>query len=626
MTRLIAAILLLYTSAQAGLPPTSVQGQYDASAKTKFNFQVPYNQFSDLGGIKSYLDTGNRNLLLNSSFENSTATTSWTATTITPAVETSIIHDGKQALKLPYSFNTGGISQSITPTVNTLGTIYEASCWVNDTAGSQEVCGLSNGVKQNCNTVPATGTWQLVTTNFVGPANGTSVGVLIDATGTKSGNTYVDDCYVGPTRNVTSAPLATDWSTLYTFTPSAAFGTTTSADWRSRRVGDHIEVEGYFISGTLAASIPFLSLPASLTIDTTKLRSTSQATSVGSYWCSTVSGTPAGYATNGDMGAIFYDGSTNNQIYLTGAGSTSAFTKLSTAIGNFCGNTGGLNVRFSFPVSTWTSLGTAYRADSTPASWTGYQDSISGGCSTTSTTYADPSACTGIATTQITARNITCSQAASSADAITCTLPRSGNYKIKAKANLSAVAALTASARLVDGSAIVIDRGTSQYIGTAGKVASLALSGDYNASAAGTFTFKVQLATDTSTLSITQGTATNSAAIQWEVLEEDAPMPAPYLVGLSNLVTKAITASTAATTDTQIYLCNAVSGSVTLTLPLAASNKNTQFTIKKTDSSSNACTLGISGGDTIDGQSSLGVITQYGSYTVISDGSVWWIF
>src|SRR6185436_15785463 len=100
-----------------------------------------------------------------------------------------------------------------------------------------------------------------------------------------------------------------------------------------------------------------------------------------------------------------------------------------------------------------------------------------------------------------------------------------------AKINLHASAALTASVRLVDATPTVIDRGTDQYIGTSAKNASVSLSGDYSATAAGSVTFKVQLATDTGTASISNGTATNSGAIMWEVLQVDGSQTAPILVG-----------------------------------------------------------------------------------------------
>src|SRR5665213_2385038 len=121
MIKKIVSIVLFVTAginpAFAGLPPTSVQGQYDASAQTKFNFQVPYNQKTDLGGIKALFETGNHNLLTSPSFENTAYSTAWAITTISGAVETTVIADGKRSATLTYSSQTGGIAQSVTPSI-----------------------------------------------------------------------------------------------------------------------------------------------------------------------------------------------------------------------------------------------------------------------------------------------------------------------------------------------------------------------------------------------------------------------------------------------------------------------------------------------------------------------------
>lgn len=81
---------------------------------------------------------------------------------------------------------------------------------------------------------------------------------------------------------------------------------------------------------------------------------------------------------------------------------------------------------------------------------------------------------------------------------------------------------------------------------------------------------------------------------------------------------------TISTTDTVIF-ANAASGAVTITLPLASGAAGYRFYVKRTDSSANACAVGISGSDTIDGQSSITLSAQYMSLTLVSDGSAWYI-
>ena len=75
-----------------------------------------------------------------------------------------------------------------------------------------------------------------------------------------------------------------------------------------------------------------------------------------------------------------------------------------------------------------------------------------------------------------------------------------------------------------------------------------------------------------------------------------------------------------------VIIANSDSGvfSIVLPEPSGATVGKTYY-IKKVDSSSNAITIEPSGSATIDGQTNLDITTQYDSYTVISDGSSWWI-
>ena len=81
-----------------------------------------------------------------------------------------------------------------------------------------------------------------------------------------------------------------------------------------------------------------------------------------------------------------------------------------------------------------------------------------------------------------------------------------------------------------------------------------------------------------------------------------------------------VTATYTVSDTDSIIICDATSGTFTITFPAAAAAKNKVFFLKKTDASANAITLG-----TIDGSSkSLG--SQYDSYIVGSDGTNYWIF
>lgn len=83
-------------------------------------------------------------------------------------------------------------------------------------------------------------------------------------------------------------------------------------------------------------------------------------------------------------------------------------------------------------------------------------------------------------------------------------------------------------------------------------------------------------------------------------------------------------AYTAAATD-EIIACDATSAAFTITLPTAASKTGQRYTIKKTDSSANAVTIGTTSSQTIDGSTTYSLASQWKYATIISNGSNWLI-
>jgi len=77
-------------------------------------------------------------------------------------------------------------------------------------------------------------------------------------------------------------------------------------------------------------------------------------------------------------------------------------------------------------------------------------------------------------------------------------------------------------------------------------------------------------------------------------------------------------------TDVVVF-ADATSGNVTITLPTASANAGYRFYVKRIDASGNSVSIARSGSDTIDGQTSVNVVAQYDSYTVVSNGSLWYI-
>lgn len=86
---------------------------------------------------------------------------------------------------------------------------------------------------------------------------------------------------------------------------------------------------------------------------------------------------------------------------------------------------------------------------------------------------------------------------------------------------------------------------------------------------------------------------------------------------------RAISAATTAEVHDNIFLVDANSAAVTITLPKAAAAKNRYFILKKTDASANAATFDGNGSETIDGAATKATTTQYATITIISDGTTW---
>ncbi len=67
-------------------------------------------------------------------------------------------------------------------------------------------------------------------------------------------------------------------------------------------------------------------------------------------------------------------------------------------------------------------------------------------------------------------------------------------------------------------------------------------------------------------------------------------------------------------------------GAVTATLFTAVGNTGKRVNIKKTTSDANAVTIATTGGQTIDGGSTVTIARQYDAYTLVSDGTNWGIY
>jgi hypothetical protein len=95
--------------------------------------------------------------------------------------------------------------------------------------------------------------------------------------------------------------------------------------------------------------------------------------------------------------------------------------------------------------------------------------------------------------------------------------------------------------------------------------------------------------------------------------------------GIGVLAIATITASATLTTSQTVILCDASSGAIVVTLPAASANTGRRYFIKKIDSSANTVTIDGNANETIDGELTSELISQYDAITIVSDGSNWHI-
>lgn len=158
MRKLLSTILIFSFNAYA-VPPVAVNGERQANAFVQ-NIKVPNSQATSLGGINTRLETGNSNLLINPSFEASTASTSHTLTNATAADDTTHKTDGLKGIAVTPTSNGGGIKQSSTTNAAYLaGSQGVVKASVYTTGTDVHVCPLMNGsrpsdVTKYCALVP----------------------------------------------------------------------------------------------------------------------------------------------------------------------------------------------------------------------------------------------------------------------------------------------------------------------------------------------------------------------------------------------------------------------------------------------------------------------------------------
>lgn len=182
-------------------------------------------------------------------------------------------------------------------------------------------------------------------TNAVGFGNQYRFAVLCSQAPTTTVTLVFDSFRLSRSVSEVGVP-ATDWQLNSTILTTTGFGTTTPAVpiCYTRRVGDTMEFTGSFTAGTSTGSTASLNL-SGVTIDASKLSTSTAGSVVGSFNDSASSTLTIIYG-NGKYD-LFYDGVTNNQIFIAQVTSTSGRQK---ATGTNIGSNVIVTFEFSIPI------------------------------------------------------------------------------------------------------------------------------------------------------------------------------------------------------------------------------------------------------------------------------------
>lgn len=362
MIKNILLALLISSQAFAGLPPPTVKSQSDSTAKTKFQIQAPHNQFTDLGGVKTLIETGNGNILPDPGFE--ALTSGWTASGGATATANSTAK-GTGAKGYDWDSNSAGQtlqSTSVTIPDGLAGKNGIASCNIKTISGTAtHTFTVNNGTTDIVTPI----TIQSSTASFLGQNEGNKINFVFPTSGTiriklaavnaNEPEIYVDDCSIQLANNVYDAPLVTQWVS-FTGVYSAGFGTVTNNSCFKRRVGGNLEVKCAGTTGTVAASTGSIDIPDSLVIDTTKNPVVSSlGNSVGIFY------QDGGANRNGTMSTLPLTSTT--KVYVGPRSNDTALLSPQT-MSSMYGSSSTFSLNFSVPISGWSAV-SAVSADQT---------------------------------------------------------------------------------------------------------------------------------------------------------------------------------------------------------------------------------------------------------------------
>lgn len=210
-------------------------------------------------------------------------------------------------IKIPYKTITGTLATG------------DVTAWIYDVTNSLLITPLAQNIDQASGNLNAFFT----TTASAGtPANQQyRVGLYFGSTSTTAQTIIFDDIQIGPVDSV-YGPNIGPWQS---YTPTiSGFGTTTNVSARWRQIGDSIEIQASYDTGTVAASLASITLPNNYTIDSTKIsigNTTATAGAMVGQYNNSGTGTATNFgslvtATGTSTSLIYYGGLTATAVQL----------------------------------------------------------------------------------------------------------------------------------------------------------------------------------------------------------------------------------------------------------------------------------------------------------------------
>jgi len=196
------------------------------------------------------------------------------------------------------------------------------------------------------------GTFQLT---FDTSATGTSYRVIFHYAVTAAAaitNLFFDSFVVGP-GVVVQSPAVSPMLTDLTFTPTG-YGTTTALKFSYQRTANVMRGKLTWTNGTPTATPGRVAMPAGITIDSTLLSTTANTQRLGAGTTETSGTTSLG----ADVAAlaVFFDGSTTNEIFIATNVTANAFAKNNANNYTVLGER--LSIDFEVPIAEWAGNGT----------------------------------------------------------------------------------------------------------------------------------------------------------------------------------------------------------------------------------------------------------------------------